>query len=83
VTSLSNESQIVFKVDRQEKTTVVHHLKAEKCVCGESDVDMIISKLKDDNEMLKTKLSDVTKQLENLVLKLPPNRLEGMIIVHR
>jgi hypothetical protein len=52
VTAQANESQVVFSVDRREKTTVVQDLRAESCLCGGVDVvqlqktvDMLTMKL--------------------------------------
>jgi hypothetical protein len=53
VTSNKNESQVIFKVDRTHETTVVQDLRAEKCVCGETDVSE-----------LRQQLDDVTRKLD-------------------
>jgi hypothetical protein len=52
VTAQANETQVVFRVDRREKKTVVQDLRAESCLCGGVDVvqlqktvDMLTMKL--------------------------------------
>jgi hypothetical protein len=67
VTANKNESQVIFKVDRTHETTVVQDLRAEKCVCGETDV-----------AELRQQLDDVTRKLDALLAK-TPGRLEGVV----
>jgi hypothetical protein len=69
VTANNNESQVVFKVDRAHETTIVHDLRAEKCLCGETDVAKVVGDLTE-------QLAQVTRKLDTLLAK-TPGRLEG------